>query len=188
VVSRLIQNCSKYIYILYSIQPFGTLAFCNLNPTCSHHGQKSHASGFCYVADCVLAILALKRPVPLSSLTRDGPQATSRKPRIMYLDLDLHFSDGVSQAFHSTSTSTVPQVLVSFGTQFQNRANETCGRRYRFIMHLQDSFPFHHSLPSLPALQQQHSPSHSNQAPHMELLPAFGHWFKEFTIPFSPSI
>jgi hypothetical protein len=107
---------------IFSIQPFGTLAFCNLNPTCSHHAQKSHASGFCYVADCVLAILALKRPVPLLSLTGDGTsstQATPRKPRIMYLDLDLHFSDGVSQAFHSTSTSTAPQVLVSLVHSFK---------------------------------------------------------------------
>lgn len=35
-----------------------------------------------------------------------------RKARIMYLDLDLHFSDGVSQAFLSSSSgSTPPQVL-----------------------------------------------------------------------------
>jgi histone deacetylase 8 len=60
----------------------------------------------------VLVILALKRPVPttsnMSSLT-----PFTRKPRIMYLDLDLHFSDAVSQAFHSTNSSTSPQVLVS---------------------------------------------------------------------------
>ena len=48
----------------------------------------------------------LKRSrLPLSS-------GTSRRPRIMYLDLDLHFSDGVSQAFlHSSAGSTSPQVL-----------------------------------------------------------------------------
>jgi histone deacetylase 8 len=45
------------------------------------------------VADCVLAILALKRPP---------------KTRTMYLDLDLHFSDAVSQAF---AASTSGQVL-----------------------------------------------------------------------------
>jgi histone deacetylase 8 len=67
-----------------------------------HHAQKSHASGFCYVADCVLAILALKRPL----------NPPSRKPRVMYLDLDVHFSDAVSQAFYSPNPSVTPQVLV----------------------------------------------------------------------------
>ncbi|KAI0353401.1 histone deacetylase complex protein [Trametes cingulata] len=71
-----------------------------------HHAQKSRASGFCYVADCVLAILALKRPVPTA------PGDPPMRPRVMYIDLDLHFSDGVSQAFHSASSgTTVPQVL-----------------------------------------------------------------------------
>lgn len=70
-----------------------------------HHAQKSQASGFCYVADCVLAILALKR----SSALVGG--LSIPKPRIMYLDLDLHFSDGVSQAFASSSTPLTSQVL-----------------------------------------------------------------------------
>ncbi|KAI5824055.1 Arginase/deacetylase [Schizophyllum commune Tattone D] len=76
-----------------------------------HHAQKARASGFCYVADCVLAILALKKappiPLPLSAAgdqmcDNDLPPAShpTRKPRVMYLDLDLHFSDGVSHAFH----------------------------------------------------------------------------------------
>lgn len=58
-----------------------------------HHAHKSKASGFCYVADIVLALLALKKPTP-----------SIPKPRIMYLDLDLHFSDGVSKAFHNTNS------------------------------------------------------------------------------------
>ena len=74
-----------------------------------HHAQKAQASGFCYVADCVLAILTLKKPRP----ARAG--LTPHKPRVMYLDLDLHFSDGVSQAFLSppsvASPATQPQVL-----------------------------------------------------------------------------
>ncbi|KAH8829748.1 histone deacetylase 8 [Flagelloscypha sp. PMI_526] len=61
-----------------------------------HHSQKARASGYCYVADCVLAILLLKHVQP-------SAEPTVRRPRIMYLDLDLHFSDGVSQAFHSKS-------------------------------------------------------------------------------------
>jgi len=75
-----------------------------------HHAQKSHASGFCCVADCVLVILALKRPIPTSSGISSLAPCT-RKPRIMYLDLDLHSSDAVSQAFHSTNSSSSPQVL-----------------------------------------------------------------------------
>ncbi|KAI5889109.1 Arginase/deacetylase [Schizophyllum commune H4-8] len=77
-----------------------------------HHAQKARASGFCYVADCVLAILALKKapPIPLplpnggdQMCENDLPPAShpTRKPRVMYLDLDLHFSDGVSHAFHN---------------------------------------------------------------------------------------
>ncbi|PVG00820.1 Arginase/deacetylase [Serendipita vermifera] len=63
-----------------------------------HHAQKSQASGFCYVADVVLAILRLKR--------------VSGRPRIMYLDLDLHFSDGVSLPFQNSGTpSGQPRLL-----------------------------------------------------------------------------
>ncbi|KAH7878388.1 histone deacetylase complex protein [Lentinula edodes] len=82
-----------------------------------HHAQKSRASGFCYVADCVLAILLLKKtqPAPALSLSSDTtiPNATPshRKPRVMYLDLDVHFSDGVSQAFYSPGRSSSTQVL-----------------------------------------------------------------------------
>ncbi|KAJ3544827.1 hypothetical protein NM688_g5698 [Phlebia brevispora] len=71
-----------------------------------HHTLKSQASGFCYVADCVLAILAMRRSRIVAG---DG---SIKKPRIMYLDLDLHFSDGVSQAFFSSASGTSsPQVL-----------------------------------------------------------------------------
>ncbi|CAL1703160.1 unnamed protein product [Somion occarium] len=75
-----------------------------------HHAQKSQASGFCYVADCVLALLALKRSrLPSSLETVVSPNVSLRKPRIMYLDLDLHFSDGVSHAFYNTPET--PQIL-----------------------------------------------------------------------------
>jgi hypothetical protein len=72
-----------------------------------HHAQKSHASGFCYVADCVLAILALRRIPPSPSTV------PARRSRVMYLDLDLHFSDAVSHAFHNPTLTAVSQVLVS---------------------------------------------------------------------------
>ncbi|KAJ7098377.1 histone deacetylase complex protein [Mycena epipterygia] len=70
-----------------------------------HHAQKSQAAGFCYVADCTLALMALRR------LSQPSPNAGPPiKMRTMYLDLDLHFSDGVSHAFHQTSTSS-PHLL-----------------------------------------------------------------------------
>ncbi|KAF8656535.1 hypothetical protein AX16_002499 [Volvariella volvacea WC 439] len=69
-----------------------------------HHAHKSHASGFCYVADCILALMTLKRSLP--------PSVTSHtKSHIMYLDLDLHFSDAVSQAFCRISSQLNPQIL-----------------------------------------------------------------------------
>ncbi|KAG6885702.1 hypothetical protein C0992_004945 [Termitomyces sp. T32_za158] len=71
-----------------------------------HHAQKNEAAGYCYVADCVLALMALKRAPPRCP--------GLHKPRTMYIDLDLHFSDAVSHAFAScASASKVPQILVS---------------------------------------------------------------------------
>ncbi|KAJ1302205.1 hypothetical protein OPQ81_001030 [Rhizoctonia solani] len=58
-----------------------------------HHAHKAHAAGFCYVADCVLCILQLRRL---------GPGQNGR-PKIAYVDLDLHHGDGVAEAFTSRS-------------------------------------------------------------------------------------
>jgi histone deacetylase 8 len=55
-----------------------------------HHAQKSKATGFCYINDCVLSILQLRKSKPGC--------------RILYLDLDLHYSDAVSTAFASSSS------------------------------------------------------------------------------------
>ncbi|KAI6142827.1 hypothetical protein BKA82DRAFT_532135 [Pisolithus tinctorius] len=79
-----------------------------------HHAQKSKASGFCYVADCVLAILALKKNRPAAKITSTSntlPTITTRKPRVMYVDLDVHFSDAVSQAFYNASSTASSQIL-----------------------------------------------------------------------------
>lgn len=64
-----------------------------------HHATRASAAGFCYVADAVLAILRLKR--------------APSKPRIMYIDLDLHHGDGVAGAFANKlrSRRIFPQVL-----------------------------------------------------------------------------
>jgi len=49
-----------------------------------HHAKKGSASGFCYVADCVLGILKL----------------LERYQRVMYVDIDVHHGDGVEEAFY----------------------------------------------------------------------------------------
>ncbi|KAH0785413.1 Histone deacetylase 1 [Histomonas meleagridis] len=51
-----------------------------------HHAKKSEASGFCYVADCVLGILELLK----------------KHERVMYIDIDIHHGDGVEEAFYLT--------------------------------------------------------------------------------------
>ena len=51
-----------------------------------HHAKQSSAAGFCYINDCVLAIVQL-----LTSLDR-----------VLYIDIDFHHGDGVEQAFYIT--------------------------------------------------------------------------------------
>ncbi len=58
----------------------------------THHGMPDHASGFCYLNDPVLAILALKG---------------RGHGRIAYVDIDAHHGDGVEYAFRAD-----PGVLV----------------------------------------------------------------------------
>ncbi|EJD52360.1 Arginase/deacetylase [Auricularia subglabra TFB-10046 SS5] len=47
-----------------------------------HHAQKARAADFCYVNDCVLSIITLRK-----------------LGRVLYLDFDLHFADAVAAAF-----------------------------------------------------------------------------------------
>jgi histone deacetylase 8 len=59
-----------------------------------HHSRRAKAGGFCHANDLVLAIQSL-----LSS--RFGARGNTK---VMYLDLDVHFGDGVFEAFeHSRS-------------------------------------------------------------------------------------
>lgn len=51
-----------------------------------HHAKKAEASGFCYINDCVLAILELLKT----------------HARVLYVDIDIHHGDGVEEAFYST--------------------------------------------------------------------------------------
>ncbi|KAF8624997.1 hypothetical protein AX15_005626 [Amanita polypyramis BW_CC] len=72
-----------------------------------HHARRSCASGYCYVADCVLALMTLRR----STVPTTHPSPPAHGPRVMYLDLDLHFSDGVSEAFYAPVRSGPPRTL-----------------------------------------------------------------------------
>ncbi|SNX86217.1 related to histone deacetylase [Melanopsichium pennsylvanicum] len=93
-----------------------------------HHAKKDSASGFCYVNDVVLAILALRKPRKVTVTTTapreeglvekvkggkgEGSEKVVKKTmmkridRVLYLDLDLHWGDGVEEAFQ-----TSPNVL-----------------------------------------------------------------------------
>lgn len=51
-----------------------------------HHAHAERASGFCYLADGVLAILEL----------------LAAGKRVLYLDIDAHHGDGVQEAFYDT--------------------------------------------------------------------------------------
>ncbi|CED85537.1 Histone deacetylase complex, catalytic component RPD3 [Phaffia rhodozyma] len=82
-----------------------------------HHALRSGASGFCYVNDPVLCILSLASqglPVqppkptflPLTNFPEPEQAPTrTRKPRILYLDLDIHHGDGPAQAFQTFSSA-----------------------------------------------------------------------------------
>jgi len=51
-----------------------------------HHAKKHEASGFCYINDCVLAILELLKTYEW----------------VLYVDIDIHHGDGVEEAFYTT--------------------------------------------------------------------------------------
>jgi histone deacetylase 1/2 len=66
-----------------------------------HHAHKSQASGFCYIADCVLGILELLK----------------FHPRVMYIDIDIHHGDGVEEAFYD-SDRVLTVSFHKFGGEF----------------------------------------------------------------------
>lgn len=66
-----------------------------------HHAKKAEASGFCYVADCVLGILEL----------------LERYERVMYIDIDVHHGDGVEEAFYTTDR-VLTVSFHKFGNEF----------------------------------------------------------------------
>lgn len=52
-----------------------------------HHAGREHAEGFCYINDCAIAIMELMR----------------RGRRVAYIDIDVHFGNGVCEAFADRS-------------------------------------------------------------------------------------
>jgi histone deacetylase 1/2 len=66
-----------------------------------HHAKKQEASGFCYINDCVLAILELLK----------------KYERVLYIDIDCHHGDGVEEAFYTTDR-VVTLSLHKFGDYF----------------------------------------------------------------------
>jgi histone deacetylase 1/2 len=96
-----------------------------------HHAKKYEASGFCYVADCVLGILEL----------------LERHERVMYIDIDIHHGDGVEEAFYTTNRV----LTVSFhkygdffpGTGSLSDMGIQGGRGYAVNVPLQDGMDDH---------------------------------------------
>lgn len=71
-----------------------------------HHAMRDKAAGFCYVQDVGLAIDLLRRRGCVryqtvhspSESVKYIPQTPQRRPKILYLDLDIHYGDGVAAA------------------------------------------------------------------------------------------
>lgn len=56
-----------------------------------HHAKKSQAGGFCFINDAVLAIKYLQK----------------KCHRVLYIDIDIHHCDGVSEAFYNSDSVLV---------------------------------------------------------------------------------
>ncbi len=72
-----------------------------------HHAQSSKASGFCYVNDIVLAIqyvFRMDQQIIKDSEENSKPTTNNNNTarKVLYLDLDIHHSDGVQAAFYNT--------------------------------------------------------------------------------------
>jgi len=84
-----------------------------------HHARPEQASGFCYINDVALACIVL----------------SEKRNRVLYLDVDVHFGDGVAYAFYDRSdVMTVsfhqdPKTLFP-GTGFANEIGAGAGEGY----------------------------------------------------------
>jgi len=84
-----------------------------------HHAMPDHAAGFCYVNDVVLAAMVL----------------AEAGRRVLFLDIDVHHSDGVQHAFYARQDVMVISMHESGetlfpGTGFANEIGEGAGRGY----------------------------------------------------------
>jgi len=91
-----------------------------------HHAKKQEASGFCYINDCVLAILELLK----------------RYERVLYIDIDCHHGDGVEEAFYTTDR-VMTLSLHKFGDYFPGTGDigdigEEAGKNYSINFPLQE--------------------------------------------------
>lgn len=84
-----------------------------------HHAGREKASGFCYINDVALACIIL----------------TEQKKRVLYLDVDVHYGDGIAEAFYersdvmTISLHETPKVLFP-GTGFEDQIGTGQGRGY----------------------------------------------------------
>lgn len=78
----------------------------------THHGLADRASGFCYLNDPVLAILALRR---------------SGLRRIVYVDIDAHHCDGVEAAFAGVEDIRLLSVHEARRWPFTGALEDTAG-------------------------------------------------------------
>jgi acetoin utilization protein AcuC len=79
----------------------------------THHGQPARASGFCYLNDAVLGLLAWL----------DGGLT-----RILYLDIDAHHGDGVEMAFADDPRVVTLSIHEAGRWPFTGTAHGPCGK------------------------------------------------------------
>jgi acetoin utilization protein AcuC len=93
-----------------------------------HHALSSRASGFCYVNDPVLAVMALLK----------------RGRKVAYIDIDAHHADGVQEAFYSSRRVLTISIHESGrtlfpGTGFEEEIGEGEGRGFSLNLPLPPS-------------------------------------------------
>lgn len=84
-----------------------------------HHAHMSHASGFCYINDVVLASLLF----------------TEASKRVLFLDIDVHHTDGVQDAFYDRNDVMTISLHQSGrtlfpGTGFEDEVGEGEGKGF----------------------------------------------------------
>lgn len=94
-----------------------------------HHAKKSEASGFCYVNDCVLAILELLRV----------------HARVLYVDIDVHHGDGVERAFYTTDR-VMTASFHKFGNSFFPQTGDCKDIGSGRGKHYSVNFPLHDGI------------------------------------------